>query len=65
MPRICAALDNKQAEYQSPMIEVEGNVDNHPISILIDYVASHCYIKSNIIEIFHLQRSNHKKSWLV
>jgi hypothetical protein len=31
MPRIYAILDNKQAEYQSPMIEVEGKIDNHPI----------------------------------
>jgi hypothetical protein len=47
------------------MIEVEGKIDNHPISILIDYGASHSYINSNIIEIFHLQRSKHKKYWLV
>jgi hypothetical protein len=65
MPRIYAALDNKQEKYQSPMIEVEGKIDNHPIAILIDYGASHSYINSNIVEIFHLQRSKHKKSWLV
>jgi predicted aspartyl protease len=47
------------------MIEVEGNIDNQPITILIDYGASHSYINSNIVEIFHLQRSKHKKSWLV
>jgi hypothetical protein len=28
MPRIYVALDNKQAEYRSPMIEVEGKIDN-------------------------------------
>jgi hypothetical protein len=65
MTRIYAALDNKQAEYQSPMIEVEGKIDNHPIEILIDSGAIHSYIKYNIIEIFHLQRSKHKKSCLV
>jgi predicted aspartyl protease len=47
------------------MIEVEGKIDNHPITILIDSGASHSYINSNIVEIFHLQRSKHKKSWLV
>jgi hypothetical protein len=47
------------------MIEVEGKIDNHPIEILIDSGASHSYINSNIVEIFHLQRSKHKKSWLV
>ena len=47
------------------MIEVEGKIDNQPIVILIDYGASHSYINSNIVERFHLQRSNHKKYWLV
>jgi hypothetical protein len=44
---------------------VEGKIDNHLIEILIDSRAIHSYINSNIIEIFHLQRSKHKKSWLV
>ena len=65
MPRIYAALDNKQVEYQSPRIAVEGKIDNHPISILIDSRAIHSYINDNIIEIFHLQSSKHNKSWLV
>jgi len=63
--RIYATLDNKQAEQQSPMVEVEGKIDNHPITILIDYLDNHSYINSKIIERFHLQRSKHKKSWLV
>jgi hypothetical protein len=54
MPRIYVALDNKQYDYQSPIIEVEGKIDNQPIAILIDYGASHSYINANIIEIFHL-----------
>jgi hypothetical protein len=65
MRRIYASFDNKQEEYQSPVITVEGKIDNHPIGILIDYGASHSYIKSNIVEKIHLQNSNHKKSWLV
>jgi hypothetical protein len=65
MPRIYASLDKKQAEYKSPMIEVEGKIDNHPIAILIDSEATHSYINDNIVEIFHLQRSKHKKYWLV
>jgi hypothetical protein len=63
--RIYATLDNKQVEYQSPMIEVEGKINNEPITILIDSRASHTYINANIAERFHLQRSKHKKSWLV
>jgi hypothetical protein len=48
MPRIYASLENKQEKYQYHMIEVEGKIDNHPITILIDSRASHSYIKSNI-----------------
>jgi hypothetical protein len=62
MPSIYVDLDNKQAKYQSSMIEVEGKIDKQPIIVLIDYGASHSYIKSNIVEIFHLQRSKHNKS---
>jgi hypothetical protein len=36
MPRIYATLDNKQAEYQSPMIEVEGKIDNQPIELILE-----------------------------
>jgi len=54
MSRIYASLDNKQEEYQSPMLEVEGKIDNHPMRILIDYGASTIYINSNIVETFHL-----------
>jgi hypothetical protein len=55
MLRIYATLDNRQTDYQSHMIEVEGNIYNHPISILIDYGASHSYIYSNIVEMFKLK----------
>jgi hypothetical protein len=37
VPRIYVALDNKQAEFQSHMIEVEGMINNHAFTILIDY----------------------------
>ena len=47
------------------MIEVEGKIHNQPMKILIDSRASHSYINYNIVENFHLQRSKHKKSWLV
>jgi predicted aspartyl protease len=65
MPRIYAALDNRQEDYQSHMIEVEGKIDNHPIAILIDSGASHSYIDPKLIEIFKLKKCKHEKSWLV
>jgi hypothetical protein len=36
VPRIYASLDNKQVEFQSHMIEVEGKINNQTIVILID-----------------------------
>jgi hypothetical protein len=65
MPRIYAALDKKQTKYQSHMLEVEGEIDNKPIAVLIDYGAIHSYINSNVVGRYHLQRSKHNKSWLV
>jgi hypothetical protein len=65
MPSIYASFDNKKIEYQSPMIEMEGKIDNHPIEISIDSRAIDSYINSNIIERFHLKRSKHNKYWLV
>jgi hypothetical protein len=41
VPRINASLDNKKDEFQSHMIEVEGNINNQPIAILIDSGAIH------------------------
>jgi hypothetical protein len=65
MPRVYATLDNRQVDYQSHMIEVEGKIDNHPIYILIDYRASHNYIDPNLVERFKLKKCKHEKSWLV
>jgi hypothetical protein len=65
VPRIYAALDNKQVEYQSHMIKVEGMINIQTIAILIDSGASHSYIDPKMVESFHLPRSKHGKSWLV
>jgi hypothetical protein len=49
VPRIYAALDNKQAEYQSHMIEVEGMINIQTIVILIDLGSSHSYIDPKMV----------------
>jgi hypothetical protein len=36
VPRIYASLDKKQEEFKSHMIEVEGMINNHAFTILID-----------------------------
>ena len=59
MSRIYAALDNKQAEFQSHMIEVEGMISNRPLVILI---ASHSYVDPRVVESLHLTKRKHEKS---
>ena len=49
MPRINAALENQQVDYQTSMVEVEGNINQIPISILIDLGASLSYISPNLV----------------
>ena len=63
--RIYATLDNKQDEFQSYMIEVEGKLNNQTIVILIDSGSSHSYIDPNMVESLHFPRNKHGKYWLV
>ena len=49
MPRINAALENRQAEYQTSMVEVEGMINQTPVTILIDLGASLSYIAPQIV----------------
>jgi hypothetical protein len=62
---IYAALEDQQVEYQPNMIEVEGMIINHLVSILIDLGASHCYIDPKIVDRLHLEKSKLEKSSLV
>jgi hypothetical protein len=41
VPRIYATLDNKQVEFQSHIINMEGMINDQPIAILIDLGAIH------------------------
>ena len=50
MPRINAALENRQAEYQNSMVEVEGMINQTHIAILIDPGASLSYISPKLVE---------------
>jgi hypothetical protein len=65
VPRIYASLYNKQDEFQSHMIEVEGMIHNQTFTILNDLGASHSYIDPKVVERFQLPISKHGKSWLV
>jgi hypothetical protein len=47
------------------MIEVEGKIINHPVAILIDLGAIHCYIDPKIVDRLHLEKTKLGKSSLV
>jgi hypothetical protein len=65
VPRIYTALDNKQVEFQSHLIEVEGKINNQTIAILIDSRVGHGYLDPNMVERLQFPRSKLGKSWLV
>jgi len=65
IPQISATLENRQAEYQTSMVEVEGKLKQTEMSILIDPGASLSYVSPSIVEKCKLQKSKFPKSWLV
>jgi hypothetical protein len=65
VPTIYAALDNKQAEFQSHMIDIEGMINNHAFTILIDSGDTHSYIDPKVVKRLQFPRSKNEKSWLV
>jgi hypothetical protein len=65
IPIIYLALDNQQANHQSNMEKVEGNIVKESIKKLIDHREIHIYIAPNLVEQFHFKRNNYTRSWLV
>ena len=49
IPRINAALENRQDEYQTSMVEVEGMLNHKPISILIDPRDTLSYVSPSLV----------------
>ena len=62
MPRINMALENMQVDYQTSMLEVGGNLNQTPISILIDPGASLSYVSPNLVEKWNLSVDKFEKS---
>jgi hypothetical protein len=63
--KINAALENRQVDHQSAMVEIEGMINKKYVSILIDPGASLSYVSPTIVEDCKLNKVKHKKSWLV
>eukprot|EP00253_Pinus_taeda_P012179 PITA_12179 len=65
IPRINAALEDRQAEYQPTMVEFEGKISNLTISVLIDPGATLSYVSPKVVERCNLQPVKFKNPWLV
>jgi hypothetical protein len=65
MPQIYAALDNRQVDHQASVVEMEGMISNHLVSILIDPGSNLSYVSPQTVEKCKLQQVKHAKSWLV
>ena len=50
IPTISAALENRQAEYQATMVEMEGKIADQSAIVLIDSGASSSYISPQVVE---------------
>ena len=62
---INAALEDRQADFQSTMIELEGTLLTKPVSILVDPGASLSYVSFKLVEMCKLKEQKFKNSWLV
>eukprot|EP00253_Pinus_taeda_P015743 PITA_15743 len=65
IPRINAALEDRQVEYQPTMVEFEGNISNLTVSVLIDPGATLSYVSPKVVEHCNLQSTKFKNPWLV
>ena len=55
----------RQADYQTSMVEVEGKLNQIPISILIDPRAHLSYISPSLVEKCKVSVEKFARSWLV
>jgi hypothetical protein len=58
-------MDNKQADHQASVVEMEGMITNHLISILIDPSSNLSYVAPQTVDKCKLQPVMHVKPWLV
>ena len=65
IPRIYAVVDNKQADHQASIIEMDGKICDQFISILIDLGSNDSYINPQLVDKCRLRKEMHANSWLV
>jgi len=50
MPQIYVAMDNRQDGHQASVVEMEGMITNHIVSILIDPCSNLSYVSTQTID---------------
>jgi hypothetical protein len=65
MPQIYVALDNRDIDHQASVVELEGTICNHLVSILVDPSSNLSYAPCEIVEKCKLQQDKHVKTSLV
>ena len=55
VPKIYAALEDRQADHQSIVVEVAGKIVEQSVSVLIDPGSTHNYITPRVVEIVILR----------
>jgi hypothetical protein len=58
-------VDNKQDDHQASVVEMEGMITNHLVSILIDPGSNLSYIAPKAVDKCKLEPHKHAKPWLV
>jgi hypothetical protein len=64
VPQIYAALDNNQADHQASVVEIEGMIFNHLVSVLIDPGSNLSYIAPKLlISVSYSHKSKPSHGW--
>ena len=63
--KIHAALEDRQADHQSTIVDIEGIISNHALAILIDPSATLSYITLKMMELCILTKVRYAQTWLV
>ena len=65
VPRIYAALEDRQEDHQSIVVEVAGKIVEQFVSIFTDPISTHSYINPRVVEVCAPRKEKNIKSWLV
>jgi hypothetical protein len=65
VPQIYAAMDNNQDDHQASVVEIEGMISNHLVSVLIDLGSNLSYVAPEAVDKCKIQPQKHTKPWLV